>query len=727
MQCPSCKRELLLDAVFCNYCGTRVQSSPPTTSQLPPTFSAPSPYMPNNTTQLSSPLPSPSSPGISPSMGNMPPVNTGNMPVFTGNMPPVSTGNMPPVSTDMMQPTMQPFRYGEAQITNGLMQPTMQPFRYDVTQPQQPPQTPVAQMLEPNALQKLLERIFQPALARSAALGIILGGILPVILGVICSLVFLAILEGRSASPGVASSSTLNWDYLETLLDMTPIHVLFRDALQLFLVANGVGIHVQYGAGAASTGATFSVYHANGLHALLFVPALLLVFGGYLAACSDFTNNPKISMLRGIAIAIPYTVVLWLLTTQVNGLRVSVNGTASPLSTSMMVSMDIPSLLMYGLLWGALFGAIGASLKLARGQWRRMLQFYLHTKLSPLWAGTLAGGVVATIFGILLSWLAVLSLTPNVIVSEPIVSRVLCAGSDWQILTMWSLSDSLRHAVTLLAFLTGSPITVVNQLQSTCFYSQEMQTTWSLFSSNLHLPSWIFLLALIPAFSLFLGGRVSAATARSQGVGPAAIQGALIALPFTLLMGIFCVMGTIQVTAANLPSSFSQSGLSTLTISFGVNLTDMLLWTLLSGALFGALGGIYQTSAVRQQVQHSLAGVSSALVTLCAPVFALFDRLSGYTQRGQRSSARNLLYGAFLMALLLLIVVAIAGGLLVELNQSISYVTNQQVQSDLSTVLIALPGVLLLCSAVVALISVPDTYPPATSITPPNSMQMYGH
>jgi len=221
--------------------------------------------------------------------------------------------------------------------------------------------------------------------------------------------------------------------------------------------------------------------------------------------------------------------------------------------------MDIPTLLIFGLLWGALFGMLGASLKVAQGQWRHMIHFYLHTNRRSQVVGMITGGLAAAGLGLALSLLVLYCIVAYTSYSSFLMANTLCASADWQVLTMWSIVQGPLHAVNVFAFSFGAPITIVNQAVSgqSCFYAYAPHTTLSLLdaASTLHQP-WLYALGLIPAISLFLGGRVSVATARVRGTGPAAVQGTLIAIPFAVLMTVLidAVQGETVAPAARAAS-----------------------------------------------------------------------------------------------------------------------------------------------------------------------------
>ena len=232
--------------------------------------------------------------------------------------------------------------------------------------------TPTPQVLPPpTALQRWLIRAFQPALASNAFFGVVLGSLVAVIGGLIVSAIALAIAHATTPSVGHYLYAPGGEQAVDYVLGIVPLHMFWRDTLQLFLVAHGAGLHTQYGTGSNVFGYTF----VAPLSGLLIIPALFLILGGYVAASTDLQNRVRDSLLRGGAIALPYILMLLLLSSQVNGTI-----PASAGSSSGSLAMDTATLLVWGFFWGLFFGLLGASLKLARGQWRHMLRQYLQQK-----------------------------------------------------------------------------------------------------------------------------------------------------------------------------------------------------------------------------------------------------------------------------------------------------------------------------------------------------------
>lgn len=575
-----------------------------------------------------------------------------------------------------------------------------------------PVEQPTAPPPPPTAFQQWLVRTFQPSLAGNAVFGILLGAIVAVVAGALISILLVAISNAVAPHYSVTNGFPIGQDILGGILGITPLHAPFRDGMQLFFLMHGAGEHLQY-----TSGGSISTYDYNAvLNGLLFIPALVLVLGGYIAASTDLQHRPKSSLLRGIAVALPYAVLLLILAQSVNG-NVPLNSSASP-SDTYTISMDSTSLFLYGLICGVIFGTLGASLKLGRGQWRKLVMRYLSSRPMSRVVGMITGGLAAAGLGIALSLLVLLSILAYSAFSVPLFASSVCASgglADWQFMGGWAIAQGPLHAVNLFFYSFGAPLTINNphQFYQPCFYTSRPQLVLSMFGGSPHLPSWTYALLAIPVLSLFLGGRISAAFGKAQGGGQGAVQGAMIALPFTVLMMLLSVYTMLNYHTSSSNGNSSSTGTTIITQSFGVGAFDLLLWALLSSALLGGLGGMYQTGTMKTSISKMLAGLAAPLRGLGAPGIALMNRLRGLPRSSPRTTALRLAYGAAFAMLVLIVIVVGTSICFIVLNQTISYALNYRVRDILAVVLVALPGLLLICAGAAALAEEKIPRPPA--------------
>ena len=687
MFCLICGNRLPNDAVFCNACGSRVSNS-----SVEARESTPGGMIANTLN---------SAPVLPPTEYYLPTMQA-------------RPGPPTPPPTEYYSPTMQarpgPFTVplAPAQPTTPLWSsplypsPTGSPY-----QPVQWPTTPAINLPPLNRLQRVLVRTFQPALANNALFGVLLGSILAVVGGALLS--WLLLIVAHAIAPhGVLYFTNSGEDSIGIALGISPLHSNWRDSLQLFLVMHGITQHTFY----QSTAQNYSYIYTTvaPLSGLLVIPALLLTLGGYIAACTDLQNRVQSSLLRGAAIAIPYTVLLLLVVTQVNGPIPLGTGTDTSSTTTYTLSMDVALLVVFGLLWGVLFGMLGASLKLACGRWRHMIRQFLRYTRHPQVAGMIVGALAASGVGLGLAILFVSGFLAYSSYSSSVLLNRLCYPGNWQYLLTWGVAQGPLHAANLYLFSFGSPIAIINSgLQgNTCFYSNTPHTVLTLRDSSLHFPPWVYAVLLLPIISLFLGGRASVAVSRVRGIGPAAMQGALIAVPFTVLMVLLSLISAITYTNINTSTTSTATSTASNTLSSaGAGAIDIILWALLSGAIFGLLGGIYEASHLKTSGSKLFSTVGRALNLPARPLYLLFDTLSKRPP-SSRTRARSLTYGAFVVALLLVIVALIVGGSLIAMNQTVTFQDNLRARDVVSTLLIILPGLLVLSACVSALSADPE-------------------
>lgn len=783
MLCRSCSQWIPDNSTFCNYCKSQVIPANPMVPQTPlPTPSSPQqvwqsipPPAPQQPWSAIPPTPrrlrdfaqqtSPQQSGASWPTGNPTnppatyPANSGSTLPYGSNpswpnqqsglaavpeylsSPTVSSPSSPqqPVWSQPFPPAQPPYQQQPVWSQPSQLEPPWsQPFP-----PAQPSQQgpswsqpfPQDQLraeastggtaTTPDRVQRLLIQLFQPSLAANPLLGIFIGGISPALLG---ALFFIML----SAIQHPASSSTSYPNALNTLASSLtgaiPTGSALRDGLQALLTAQGVSRHIVGNFSSNAGNIMLNVDLASPLQIMLLVPALFLVLGGYLAACTDMQNRPVASLWRGAAISLPYMLMMLLLSTQVKGDIASVllphiasNSALSLLQSqiSFTLSMNVGPLIVLSLFWGAAFGLLGASLKLARGHWRSGLHNFLRSNARSRLTAIVAGGLVAVLLGFMFSLL----LTYVAMVSNlQLTSGSTCgSAATSSSLTAASTPAGPFIAVQLLAFSFGTPISlnihasgmsaITNALSnSSCLRS----TSFSLFGGAAHSSPWLYLLLFLPVLALFSGGRVSVHFGRPTSPGMAAIQGALIALPFAIVMMILVALsmfslsmeitGTVMILG-NIPDT-------QVVVSLGAGVIDVMVWSLLIGVLFGALGGIYQASALSQELGSALARLGRGMTPLAGPAHKLIDQLdTRRPARRVRGRTLNILGFALLITLLLTLLSVAVGIFLISCSSVVTYDLNQRLHAIMSALLIALPGLLLLCTLISALFDDPQGAP----------------
>jgi hypothetical protein len=525
----------------------------------------------------------------------------------------------------------------------------------------------------------------------------------------LAAITFLILITALDAQlPAITSPTALASSPNNVIPTGNPTH----DGLQALIAAHGVARHINgvYSSNAANI--IFNIDISSPLRITLFIPALFLTFGGYLAACTDMNNRPFASLGRGAAISIPYMLLLLVLVTQVNGdlpasffssIMNSRNSGLSQGSYNFTLNMDTSSLVLLSLFWGTIFGLLGASLKLAGRHWRNYLHNYLYNNRHPRLTAIIAGGLFATLLGFSLTLLLSYIVT---VTNAQFSQGSSCLPSNTNV--TGDVTASPFMAVQILSFSFGTPISlavhssgidmITKQLVQLT-HLQEGQTSCSLFGGTTRFPSWTYLLLLVPLLSLWAGGRISAYFGRPQSIGAAAIQGALIAVPFATVMALLAALSitnfSVNITGTvillgNIPDT-------RLAISVGIGIIDVVAWSLLSGALLGMLGGVYQANTANRKIDFAIASLGRNVLLMLEPSFKLIDFLS--TRRPAfppRCRTLNLLYSALLATVVLLALSIIVGILLMIFSAVVTYDLNHRVHDIMNTLLIGIPGLLLL-------------------------------
>lgn len=582
-------------------------------------------------------------------------------------------------------------------------------------------------------LQKGLVRVLTLPLATNAAVGILLGTLLAVALGGAISGVLVGIIHLIARLSGGSSSfrGITLVDEMFAALRLTSLHSPWRDTLDLWLSAHGgaakeilVDRNAQTILGGFASNAT--------LHGLLLIPACCLTLGGYVAASTDLSNRARQSLWRGAALALPYALLLVCFVPAVNGdIPNVISGSADVTETFVL---DGASLFFCGLLWGALFGLLGASLKLWGGRWRQMFALTVRFHRYAQIGASIAGACAAAGLGLALSLLVMYGLLAYTPLSTSLLfQQETLINADWQSKLGWSLSTAPLYASDLFMYSFNTPLEV-NETSGENFpcsvhfstSSIVCGTRLTMLGGDPHLPPWTYVFLFIPAISLFLGGRVSASLGRAQRTRSALLLGAAIALPFTLLM---VCLAPLSALVDQIVQNSSIDGIPSLsqvqTLFSGVQAQDVLLWAFMASVAFGALGGLYQVGPFKKSAQISLRVLAAPLRLLGAPATWLGERLRGRPCTTRPTMALTLLYNAFFWTLILLVVVGAVSVYLLAQAQSISAYTNYQIRDLLSVLLVTLPGLLLLSAGAAALTetALPPEFLPLPAPVPLEGMQ----
>lgn len=632
--------------------------------------------------------------------------------------------------------TGQPGHYGQLPASGGYGAPPMGQA------PGLTPRTPLLAGLFGDAvnpamarpytrLQVFLVQNISAARATNMWLTSALGGLIAGVAGLLLTLVALALWSSALNSALAAANTNILAGYISSEIKS----LLTPNVFQFFAIEQHVPLGITITAGADVSGVSASgggdVTIGIPLTGLLLLPALALMLGGYFSAASDFQRVARYSILRGALIAPFYAVFMAIIaffaTTSISAsaLGVSVSATAQP---------SVWQAFLYGLLWGALFGAVGGWLHYSGAyflSWALPVAQRARTLLGARVAGALAGSVVAYLSGFFLCLATLIGLYVFSIVTNAANASV--TNSSTTSTTSSSGLGALGVTLVLIivlaptaaswafAFASGAPFAVneTTSLSST----QAQQASFGLFGSSStiagftapQIPHLFYVILVLPLIAYLIGGRVAARVARATTPGDGALVGAMMAVPLSAIMAIAAACAGISLDI----NISAASGAVSYTPSVG----GAFLAVLVGGAVVGAIGGATAVSIPQ------LGKLPRLLVLPVRPLglalFPLFDAVTRRPQGADRSESREWLYDAALLGAGLGIVVIALDIVTVSTSTVLPFKTWALVDAIASAVLVALP-LMFLVGSVVAAFAQPTTVviPPPAALAPAGAPMM---
>jgi hypothetical protein len=490
---------------------------------------------------------------------------------------PPAAGEMAPFLTTMIPPP-QPLERTESAPTVTTTQPPLSsttgffPQTGDVI----PPPPPPTSLVQLSGFQRWLIRIFGGPLAGNPLFGVLFGGVLALVLAWLLSLAAVGGIEVLAASLPADQRDT----FKQAILIFPVASSIWKKSLGLLITSFGPALHLnQPGSG------SFAAVVAPVFSGFLLLPALCLLLGGYIAAISNFKSSLPGSLLRGLSICLPVTVGLLLISVFLRG-PIEISGQAS-----INFAFDTPSLLLLGLLWSALFGTLGAMIRV-RSQLGAFFLQLVRSALGRFMLAPLCGALVALGLGLALSLLCVYCFLAFSSVSVPwMTTNGLLPMSNWQYLLVYSIDSSPLLSFNFFCYSMGGSL----QLHYDGIASHIPS---SIFAEGIS--PWVYLIVLIPLVSVFVGGRVSAAIGRGSLPGPGLLWGMAIVVPLLILLLLLSPLMSygLQVTTTQLNSG-SQD------LVAGIDRLHLFAAPLLFTLVIGGLGGLYQTLLTRRQARRA--------------------------------------------------------------------------------------------------------------------------
>ncbi|HKV84723.1 MAG TPA: hypothetical protein VJN88_09215, partial [Ktedonobacterales bacterium] len=393
---------------------------------------------------------------------------------------------------------------------------------------------------------------------------------------------------------------------------------------------------------------------------LFIVPMVALILGGYISASSDYSRRARFSVARGALIAPAYAVCLAI---------VALVGKHNGIGAQPFLAF------LYGLLWGAVFGAIGGWIQQSGGAWLSSLVGRLQAVGNARVVGAAAGAVSALVSVIALGTACAMGYFAFLLTQSAGATRAPDIGAVLRL----GVTIGPTEGLYLLSAASGASLDTYSKGTG-----QVQSTHMGILVNHHHPPNmWQFLIygAAIAA-SYIVGGRIAARVARAGRPDQGFAAGALMAVPLSLLMTLAAWL-TLTTAGTGNTSGGSFSG------GVGLSLGGVFITTLVLGAVIGGIGGasIFTMPA--------LGGLPRVLLLPFRPfglaLNPLLDALSGAPRGQRRSAARSWIYDAALATVVLgvvVIVLDVAGN---TLASSISYPLVRALFEFAGALLVGLP------------------------------------
>lgn len=534
--CPNCGKALEQQERFCSNCGFDILSL---SQPVPPSDQHPS------ATQGSQPLyPQPSQPLYPYSQPSLPPYS---MPQLPG------TGPMhPQIHTPHRSVTLLPDILGES-ADPSTVQPT-------------------------NTVQKFFLRNL-PLQASHPIMGALLGAIVALV-GVLSLSYILAATINTIAGKAIAQSGNLGSVLSGVISQFVQDHFLSIVALE-----HGTVFAFHISASSSGIGSSGDITAVLPLTTLLLIPMVCLIVGGYVSSSTDYSNRLRFAVGRAALVG-PFYGVLLALIVSIWGSQ-SMSGPVSNVNTNVAFGPTWLSALLYGILWGTVFSAIGGIIKVYGRSWRvNAVAYAVSSKRSPLPSGIL-GGFAGIGLGLVLNF--VLALFVFVAgINQVNLSANLHTQSN---IPLNQLSPSI-FAGFLFVFLVPLMIWFLGVFSGGTLTSSQSQhiASQTLNSVSLFTVPHIYLLVvIIPAAAFFFGGRVAARLAEPRTFRERGIAAISSGMSGAMVLTVLAWMTQVRVDSsfggvAGLSNASSPSGF------FGLDLPSTFLGIFIIGGVCSLVG-----------------------------------------------------------------------------------------------------------------------------------------
>ncbi len=491
---------------------------------------------------------------------------------------------------------------------------------------------------------------------------------------------------------------------------ITEVKALLNSSLlNVFVMEHHVSLLAHYNGASSGESVTIDATLSLPFLGLLLAPALALTLGGYVAGSSDYHRVARYSIARGALLGPCYGLLLLMIAL--------LSSSSVPLSDflsdptargSITISPLAWQALLYGLLWGMLFGALGGWIQLRGRGFLAAALSSLQTLRRARLAGACAGAGVALCCGFLLFLAIIFAFTmfsgttaaANAVAGPSGVPSANSLTNAWQVLRLLFVFGP-AGAISLYALGAGGPYAYAITYTGVTTQANKVASDLGLINAA-HTPtnSAFFLLMLVPAISYLAGGRVAARVARARLPGDAAVAGAALALPLSLLVALAGLLA-----GSNLSLTFTAAQTSGVDISAGPAFWGTLLAVLIGGAVIGGLGGASEVVLPRLGALPRLALLP--LRPLGWLLFRVLDRLTARPAGQSRSAAERWLYDGVLVVVVFSVIVLVLYPLNSVLATSIPYPVLRGIDAWAAALLVGLP-ILFFTGALVTAFSAPE-------------------
>ena len=518
------------------------------------------------------------------------------------------------------------------------------------------------------ALQKWL-----PRYPTNPIVGAIIGAVVAIIVCITLMLIYTLIV--RAVSDGPISIAIENGLPIIPLVNFSPLdYIAFAQHPSLTLMFSPL-----LGRGRSNTTLDLP------LTLLILIPAISLAIGGYFSASADRSNQLRLSLIRAAAIGPIYGVTMAMLITLFGDHQKTVND----YSSSLAVNTSIPALVLYGILWGTLFGMLGGFVKLFGQRWRASTVATLLNRPRSAVVASATGALAAIGVGLLLSMPLFFFVVGSADTQQQLrhmLNFPPSSGISTGVVLLGLTVLSLPAAAWLFAFSSGAFIVLNAPVGANGVSAPTRLGEAWIFNLPTEQHAYL-LLVLIPVVAYFIGGRV---TARVLGVVSLRQR-----VQASALMSVFSGILMCVLTLIGFNVSLADGGASGVPVSIlGPDIGSSFLGALAFGIIFGMLGStLYRFP--RPRVSRRSGN-------------PLLNRLTG-------QPARVWLYSAVTVSITLGVLATLGGTFGTTLSRSLPYTSLQNVVGIFGGVMLGLPLLLFIIALITDIATVPAS-PNATSV-----------